>query len=76
MSKKRIPLTPERRDFLLGCPVVHVADAEQIYQVGRNRLYDYMKSGELKFTKLGGATLLHTDSLKQLVLDPKVEATA
>jgi hypothetical protein len=70
MSKKRIPLTPERIAFLRSCPVVHVHDAEQIYQVGRNRLYDYMKSGRLKFTKLGGSTLLHTASLEALVVTP------
>jgi hypothetical protein len=73
MSKKRIPLDPARVAFLRSCPVVHVHDAEQIYQIGRNRLYDCMKSGELKFTKLGGSTLLHTASLEALVLTP-VEA--
>jgi hypothetical protein len=73
MSKKRIPLDPARVAFLRSCPVVHVHDAEQIYQVGRNRLYDFMRSGELKFTKLGGATLLHTASLEALVVKP-VEA--
>jgi hypothetical protein len=73
MSKRRIPLNPERVNFLRSCPVMHVADATAIYGIGRNRVYDYMRTGELKYTKLGGSTLLHTASLEALVLTP-VEA--
>jgi hypothetical protein len=73
MSKKRIPLNPERVAFLRSCPVMRVHDAQQIYQIGRNRIYSGLKSGELKFTKLGGSTLLHVASLEALVFRP-VEA--
>jgi hypothetical protein len=73
MSKRRIPLTPERISLLRARPVMHVADATAIYAVGRNRVYSLMRSGELKFSKIGGSTLLHTASLEAIILAP-VEA--
>jgi hypothetical protein len=44
-----------------------VHDAEAVYQIGRNRIYDFMREGRIRFVKLGGATLLRVDSLEALV---------
>lgn len=66
MSKRK-PLTPERIVQLRACPVMHVHEAQQIYGIGRNRLYDLMHDGTLPFVKLGVSTLLRTDGLEALV---------
>lgn len=50
MSKRK-QLTPERIAQLRACPVMHVHEAQQIYGLGRNRLYDLMNDGTLPFTK-------------------------
>jgi hypothetical protein len=60
---KRKPLTPERIAQLRACPVMHVHEAQQIYGLGRNRLYDLMNDGTLPFTKVGVSTLLSTPGL-------------
>jgi hypothetical protein len=66
MSKRK-PLTPERIAQLRACPVMHVYEAQQIYGLGRNRLYDCMAAGSLPFKKLGNSTLLSVEGLEALV---------
>jgi hypothetical protein len=70
MSKRRTPLTPERIAQLRACATIRVHDAEVVYGIGRNRLYDFMRDGRIGFVKLGGATLLCVDSLEALVRPP------
>ena len=67
MSKRRLPLTPERVAVLRASPVMHVIDAVQIYGFGRNRIYDFMREGRIAYVKLGGSTLLRVESLEALV---------
>lgn len=67
MSKKRVPLTPERIAQLRACACIKVHDAEVVYGIGRQRLYDFMKDGRVKFVKIGASTLLRVDSLEALV---------
>jgi hypothetical protein len=64
---KRIPLTPERIAQLRACPVMHVHEAQIVYNIGRNRLYAYMQDGSLPFKKLGNSTLLSVEALETLV---------
>jgi hypothetical protein len=61
---KRIPLTPERIAQLRACPVMHVHEAQIVYNIGRNRLYAYMQDGSLPFKKLGNSTLLSVEALE------------
>jgi hypothetical protein len=74
MSRKRIPLTPERIALLRASPVIRVHDAMVVYGISRNRMYDFMREGRVGFVKLGGATLLNVDSLEALVRPPMVAA--
>lgn len=67
MSRKRLPLTPERILALRACPAIRIADARIVYSVGRNRLYCWMKSGDLRFKKIATATLLSVEDLEKLV---------
>jgi hypothetical protein len=63
MSRRRLPLTPERVAQLRACPAIHVRDAMGIYGMGRNRLYALMKSGDLRFKKIATSTLLSVEDL-------------
>jgi hypothetical protein len=67
MSKRRIPLTPERISLLRASPCIRVHDAIIVYGISRNRIYDFMREGRIGFVKLGGATLLRVDTLEALV---------
>jgi hypothetical protein len=64
---RRQPLSPERIAQLRACPAMHVHEAQIIYNIGRNRLYGFMKDGTLPYKKLGQTTLLSTASLEALV---------
>jgi excisionase family DNA binding protein len=67
MSRKRVPLTPERVSMLRSCPCMTISDACKIYGVGRNKVYQLMRIGVLTFAKVGASTLIHVDSLERLV---------
>jgi hypothetical protein len=70
MPKVRRQLTPERIAMLRALPCIHMCDAEIIFQIGRNRLYDFMRDGRVRYTKIGGSTLLSVPSLEALVRPP------
>jgi hypothetical protein len=65
-------LTPEQVAFHRICPGMRVHHAIEIYGLGRNKLYDLMKDGRVKFTKVDDSTILSTSSLEALV-SPKKE---
>jgi hypothetical protein len=41
---------------------MRVADATDVFRVGRNKIYNCMNSGEIKFRKVGKRTILDTQS--------------
>jgi excisionase family DNA binding protein len=67
MSRKRVPLTPERVSMLRNCPCMTISDACKIYNVGKNKIYQLMKIGVLTYAKVGASTLIHVDSLEKPV---------
>jgi len=60
-------MTPERIAQLRACPVMAIADAKEIYGIGRNKIYILMHSGQLPFKKIGNSTLLSTAGLEALI---------
>jgi excisionase family DNA binding protein len=67
MTRKRVPLSPERISILRSCPCMSIADACGIYGIGKNKVYELMRVGVLTYAKVGASTLLHTDALEKLV---------
>jgi hypothetical protein len=59
---KRPPLTADEIKACLARPGMRVADATDVFRVGRNKIYNLMNSGEIKFRKVGKLTILDTKS--------------
>lgn len=56
-----LTITQERRAAL------SVRDAAQFLSVGRSKIYDLLKSGELRDVKIGGRRVILRDDLEQLL---------
>lgn len=56
-----LAITQERRAAL------SVRDAAQFLSVGRSKIYDLLKSGELRDVKIGGRRVILRDDLEQLL---------
>jgi hypothetical protein len=65
----RRKLTAEEITALWSCPAMPVRKAEQAACISHNKIYRLMKSGDLTFVKLGRLTLVHTASLRKLVME-------
>jgi hypothetical protein len=46
---------------------VRVGDASRIIGIGRTKLYELIKAGDLETVKIGGATLVTMRSLRHLI---------
>ncbi|MEO7656512.1 MAG: helix-turn-helix domain-containing protein [Sphingomicrobium sp.] len=46
---------------------VRVGDASRIIGIGRTKLYELIKAGDLETVKIGRATLITMRSLRQLI---------
>jgi excisionase family DNA binding protein len=66
-------LLAEERAALLACPCVKTRQAEQLYNINRNKLYALMKGGELPFTMVGTIRLIRNADLQRLIT-PKIAA--
>ena len=69
MPFKKQPLKPSDIALCRARPCQRIAEAVQIYNVSRNRIYSLMGSGEIKFKKVGSVTLLNTKSLEKVFVD-------
>jgi excisionase family DNA binding protein len=56
-----LAITQERRAAL------SVRDAAQFLSVGRSKIYDLLKSGELRDVKIGGRRVILRDDIEQLL---------
>ena len=52
----------------LGEPIaVRVPDAARLIGLSRSRLYELMKRGEVEYIKVGGATLIPYEALRDFI---------
>lgn len=42
-------------------------EAQQLLRIGKSKLYELFKSGELKYTKLHGKTLIRREDLEAFI---------
>lgn len=53
---------------------VRIPEAVRMTRISRSRLYELMKAGDIRYAKVGSATLLLVDSLRAFILERCVEA--
>jgi hypothetical protein len=69
VMRSKSQLKPSDIALCRARPCQRIPEAVQIYNVSRNRIYSLMGSGEIKFKKVGSATLLNTKSLERVFVD-------
>lgn len=77
MPYRKLARVPARTDVLktgettapVAIPIsVKIPEAVRLSGISRSRLYELMKSGDVRFAKVGTSTVIIVESLRQFVL--------
>ena len=66
----------DAKDDLRSDPIsVKVLEAVRLTGLSRSRIYELMRSGDIRFAKVGSSTLILVDSLRDFILSAIVQRT-